>query len=196
MTRYKNCKSSLIKNFTPLMYYFQFIFDVPKHFTQFHMSQPLTSIFFYTGDLPSTKYMMSQAKYSSFTYLNVTPIICPTQTLCLHLQSYLISEARVDLVWPVVVYTFNDYFLISSHYPRFTFNINNTAPYHHQMCNWLFDIIVIETLPKKFMSFKETPKQFSGNGQKCWCRQPLICCTPPFVQKSIISCVFANVIHF
>ena len=111
--------------------------------------------------------MIGQAKYSSFTYLNVTPIICPTQTLCLHLQSYLISEARVDLVWPVVVYTFNDYFLISSHYPRFTFNINNTAPYHHQMCNWLFDIIVIETLPKKFMSFKETPKQFSGNGQKC-----------------------------
>ena len=80
----------------------------------------------------------------------------------------LISEARVDLVWPVVVvYTFNEHFLISSHYPRITFNINNTAPYHHQMCNWLFDIIVIETLPKKFMSFKETPKQFSGNGQKC-----------------------------
>ena len=65
------------------------------------------------------------------------------------------------------LYTFNEHFLISSHYPRITFNINNTAPYHHQMCNWLFDIIVIETLPKKFMSFKETPKQFSGNGQKC-----------------------------
>ena len=59
--------------FTPLMYYFQFMFDVPKHFPQLHMSQPLTSIF-YTGDLPSTKYMIGQAKCSSFTYLNVTPL--------------------------------------------------------------------------------------------------------------------------
>ena len=92
---------------------------------------------------------------------------------------------------------YTPYLTFNGHFNQFALPENyfqhqqHCTPAPQQMCNWLFDIIVIETLPKKFMSFKETPKQFSGNGQLC---SLLYVVPPPFVQKSIISCVFANVI--